>query len=53
MTLINHSQIAAELILDLRTEVDDREAPDGVDCLQILEADDNNDESVLKSVHED
>lgn len=52
MLLVNHSLIGAELILDLRPEKDNPDAPDGIDCLQILEAGDN-DESVLRSVHEE
>jgi hypothetical protein len=35
MTLINKSSIPAELVLDLRHEDENPEAPDGIDCLDI------------------
>lgn len=52
MTLVNNSTIAADLILDLRSEGENPEAPDGIECLEVKPADDA-DESMLHSVHED
>lgn len=53
MMLINHSLIGAELILDLRPERDNRDAPDGIECLQIIQVGGDSDESILKSVHDE
>jgi hypothetical protein len=33
MTLINNSAIMAELILDMRPENENPDAPDGIECL--------------------
>lgn len=33
MTIANNSPIDAELVLDLRNEADNPDAPDGIDCL--------------------
>jgi hypothetical protein len=33
MTILNQSAIGAELILDLRPERDNPDAPDGIECL--------------------
>jgi hypothetical protein len=33
MTIQNNSQIGAELILDLRGEKDNPDAPDGIECI--------------------
>lgn len=52
MTLLNQSKIPAELLLDMRTEEENPECPDGIGCLTITPLDEG-DESVLKSVHED
>ena len=52
MTLVNNSAIAADLILDLRSEGENPDAPDGIECLEVKPADDA-DESMLHSVHED
>lgn len=39
MSLINESAIEAYLVLDLRSEEDNSEAPDGIDCLSVYPAD--------------
>ncbi|KAL4497051.1 hypothetical protein ABPG72_002207 [Tetrahymena utriculariae] len=52
MSLINRSEIPAELILDMRTEEENPDCPDGIGCLQITPLDEG-DESILKSVHQD
>lgn len=38
------------MILDLRGERENPDAPDGIECLQVIETGDS-DESVLRSVH--
>ena len=53
MTIINNSSIKADLILDMRTEVENPDAPDGIECLQIIEAGDKIDDSVLRSYTEE
>jgi hypothetical protein len=50
MTVINNSSIPADLILDLRTDIEN--PPDGLDCLDVKPADDA-DESLLHSVHQE
>lgn len=35
LTLVNSSEIPAELILDLRTQDENPDAPDGIDCLDV------------------
>ncbi|CAD8092149.1 unnamed protein product [Paramecium primaurelia] len=50
MTLVNNSSISAELLLNL--DKDSPEAPNGIECLQVIPVDDL-DKSVLKSIHED
>ena len=35
MTLINNSSISAELILDMRSEEENPDCPDGIECLNI------------------
>jgi hypothetical protein len=47
MNLINESQIDAELVLDMRTEDENPDCPEGIDCLQITSLDKNLEESVL------
>lgn len=42
MTLINKSEIPAELILDMRTEEENPDCPDGIGCLQITPIDEGN-----------
>ena len=49
MTLINNSSISAELILDMRSEEENPDCPDGIECLNITPLDEL-DETVLKSV---
>lgn len=36
MTLVNSSEIPVDLILDLRPFEDNPEAPDGIDCIDII-----------------
>ena len=49
MTLVNNSAIPVEMILDLREEDENPNAPIGIECLDLtLE---ENDESILHSVH--
>jgi hypothetical protein len=47
MTVTNKSKIPADLILDLRTDDENPNAPDGIECLEII-ALDKADESILK-----
>lgn len=47
MNLVNESAIEAHLVLDLRSEEENPDAPDGIDCLSIVSLD-KLDESVLK-----
>lgn len=52
MTLVNYEEIPIDLKLDLRGEDENPEAPDGIECLQVISLGANqNDESILKSVH--
>lgn len=51
MTLENLSDIPADLILDMRTENEAPECPDGIGCLAITPIDKEEDESILKSIH--
>lgn len=50
MTLTNQSSIKAEMVLDLRLPDENPSAPDGIECLDVIPAVDQ-DESVLHSVH--
>ena len=50
MTLINESPIDAELVLDMRTEDENPDCSEGIECLQIISLDRNLDESVLQPV---
>ncbi|EAR97253.2 flagellar associated protein (macronuclear) [Tetrahymena thermophila SB210] len=49
MNLVNESAIEAYLVLDLRTEDENPDAPDGIDCLTIVSLD-KLEESILKQV---
>lgn len=42
MTITNKSSISAELVLDLRTDEENPDAPDGIDCLKVRSLDDSN-----------
>ena len=50
MTLVNNSATPVEMILDLREEDENPNAPIGIECLD-LTLDSVNDESILHSVH--
>ena len=50
MNLINQSPIPVELVLDLRNEEDNPEAPDGIECLDVIPDEENDAESILHSV---
>jgi hypothetical protein len=50
MTLTNNSSIPVEMVLDLRGEEENHQAPIGIDCLDIV-LDQDNEESILHSVH--
>ena len=52
MTLVNNSAIPVEMILDLREEDENPNAPIGIECLD-LTLDNENDESILHSVHQE
>lgn len=52
MTIVNFSNIDAELLIDLRGEDLNPDCPDGIDCLTITPLDDL-DESVFKVIHLD
>lgn len=52
MTVVNNSSISADLVLDLRSEEENPQAQDGIECLEIKPCDDS-DESLLHSVHPD
>lgn len=52
MTVVNNSLIPADLVLDLRTEEENPQAPDGIECLEIKPHDEA-DDSLLHSVHPD
>ncbi len=47
MTVTNKSLIPAELILDLRSDDENPNAPDGIECIEVI-ALDKADESILK-----
>jgi len=51
MTLTNNSPIPVEMVLDLRGEDENPQAPTGIDCLDINLDQENNDDDVLHSVH--
>ena len=36
LTLKNESPITVDLVLDLRTEDDNPDAPDGIECLDVI-----------------
>jgi len=51
---MNRSNIAVDLLLDLRGEEEKEDAPDGVEFLEIEPVDEDcDDDEALKSVHED
>lgn len=50
MHLVNKSQIPADLVLDLRSEEENKDAIEGIDCLEMICADENADDSILHSV---
>lgn len=50
MTLTNQSSIKADMVLDLRLPEENPSAPDGIECLDVIPADDQ-DDSILHSVH--
>ena len=53
MHLINNSPIPVELLLDLRTEDENPDAPDGLECFDVIPDEDNDAESILHSIHHD
>ncbi|EGR27619.1 hypothetical protein IMG5_193180 [Ichthyophthirius multifiliis] len=52
-TLKNYTDIPVELIIDIRNKGDDSEESEGIDCLKINTLDEEGDESILHSIHED
>ena len=50
---MNQSSIPIELILDLRADDENPDAPDGIECLDVIPDQDNDAESILHSIHED
>ena len=50
MSVVNKSQISAELVLDMRGDNENPTAPDGIECLDVKMADEA-DDSFLHSVH--
>lgn len=53
MTMVNNSSIDAEMILDMRTEEENPDCPDGIECLSIMPHNDDLEESIMKSVQID